>query len=188
MPYEWPHRNLDVAGDFFVDCDDLLERYDVMIERFCDRKSRRLKCFADLRGAYECILKCAIAYAAPRNELRREIIRGVERHSHNISALEGAVSSEVQSLLSLKAYGGVLDLLPVGLRYALDGYDFIKANHETYYRTVGCDSWMDELRAYVGCIRDAMDGVLENHSCIVSGADITLQALLEVEYNKFRKK
>lgn len=64
-------NNVEVADDFFKDCHDLLTQYDLTIDRFSGVKSRRFKCFNDLRPSYKCILKSVITYHQPRDMERK---------------------------------------------------------------------------------------------------------------------
>lgn len=185
----YPKNNVEVSDDFFKDCHDLLIRYDRTIEGFSGIKSRRFKCFNDLRSAYECILKAIIAYHQPRDMERKALIQSAERHGHRISSLEeSAIKLASPGTLGVEAHGELLDQLPVGLRYALDGYDFLEVHEDLYYETIGCDPWMTDLRSYVGRVFQSVNEELSKHSGIVDIADIPMEKLLGQEYNKYREK
>ena len=53
---------LEIAQRFFDDLEDCVARYDKTAIDFAARKSECCKCFIDLRIAYECALKSALAY------------------------------------------------------------------------------------------------------------------------------
>lgn len=185
----YPRNNLEVADDFFKDCHDLLIRYDRTIDGFSGVKSRRFKCFNDLRSAYECILKAIVAYHQPRDMDRKLLIQTAEKHGHHISSLErSAIMLTAAGALNLEERGELLDKLPVGLRYALDGYDFLLFHEDLYYETIGCDPWMIDLRGYLDRVSKAMNEVLSQHSGIVDISGIPMEELLGERYNKYRDK
>lgn len=182
----YPKRNIEVSQDFFTDCEDLLVRFDRMFGSFCSLKSRRFKCFNDLRSAYECILKAGIAYGQPRDSDRKRLIRSVERFGHRISDLESAVPPELACALLIEPRGDILEQLPIGLRYTLDGFDFLEAREQLYYATIGSDSWLEELRSYVGRVCGALDSELCKHSGVTSVSDIPIEEILKPGFNKYR--
>lgn len=183
-----PKRNIEVSQDFFTDCEDLLLRFDHMSRSSLSLKSRRFKCFNDLRAAYECILKGAVAYGQPRNSDRAHLIRSVERFGHRISSLEAAVPTNLAGALLIEPKGDILDQLPVGLRYTLDGFDFLEAQEQLYYVTIGSDSWLKELRSYIGRVCDSLDSELSKHSGVVSVSDISIEDILNPDFNKYRRE
>ncbi len=184
-----PKNNVEVAGDFSQDCHDLLTRYDKTIDAFSGIKSRRFKCFNDLRSAYECILKAIIAYHQPRDMERKALIHTAERHGHQIASIEQSVV-EVggKALFGIEERGELLDRLPVGLRYRLDGYDFLEAHEDLYYETIGCDPWLTDLREHIGQIHRELNERLSEHSGIINVADIPIDKILNDGYNKFRER
>lgn len=180
---------LDVTGRYCLDCSDLLRRYDVMEESWLvASKPRRLKCFIDLRMAYECVLKSAVAYTQPDGSSRQAVIASATSHSHKIADLLGAIAPDYAEQLGLADKWNVLDDLPVGLRYALDAYDFIDEREGIYYQTIGNDWWMDDLRTYVGSIRDAVCRTLEQYSGVVAGNDVEFGELRRPIHNVYRDK
>lgn len=182
----YPKRNVEVSQDFFTDCEDLLARFDRVFGSFFSLKSRRFKCFNDLRSAYECILKGAVAYGQPRDSDRRHLIRSVEKFGHRISDLEGAIAPDLARALCIEHKGDVLDRLPVGLRYTLDGFDFLEAHEQLYYATIGSDSWLGELRSYIGRVCDSLGFELSKHSGVISVSDIPIEDILNPGFNKYR--
>jgi hypothetical protein len=182
----YPKNNVEVAQTFFEDTCDLVLRFDVTFQRFHPIKTRRFKCFIDLRLAYECILKAILAYQQPKDMEREALIRTVEKRGHNISALEAAVSSEATNF-GLESWGSELDHLPIGLRYSLDGQDFRDMKEDLYYKTVGSDVWLHHLRDYLVRVRDVVNEELKQYNGIVTIADIPTEKLLGGEYNKYRK-
>lgn len=188
MLTNYPATNVEVAQSFFLDCGDLLHRYDKTIDTFFAIKSRRLKCFNDLRGAYECALKCAIAYHQQSTTERRLLIEATERHGHHIDRLEDDVTRLIgDNPYGVESKGALFGRLPVSLRYSLDGFDFLKAQEQLYYATIGSDNWLYSLRSYIGRIYEALNDTLSKHSGIISAADIPSEKLLGSEYCKYRK-
>jgi len=183
----YPKNNVEVAQDFFDDTYDLVIRFDSTFEQFAAVKTRRFKCFNDLRSAYECILKAIVAYRQPRDMERKALITAVEKHKHNISSLEKSILSVEGERFGVEARGERLDQLPIGLRYTLDGRDFREAKEQLYYETIGSDFWLGRLRDYIAGVRDAVGTELAKHGGIVSAGDIPMEKILGTEYSKFRK-
>jgi hypothetical protein len=183
----YPKNNVEVAQDFFEDASDLVLRFDRTFDDFSPIKTRRFKCFNDLRLAYECILKAIVAYRQPRDMERKALIAVVERHKHNISSLENAILSTDGDRFGVEVRGAELDQLPIGLRYALDGKDFREAKEMEYYQTIGSDLWLHRLRVYIAGVRDSVGAALGKEGGIISPGDITMEMLFEKKYNKFRE-
>lgn len=183
----YPRNNLEVAGKFFEDALDLAHRFNLTFEHYYAIKSRRLKCFIDLRWSYECILKAIIAYRQPREMEREALIRIAEKARHNISALEEAALCD-DGAFDVQARGHEIDNLPVGLRYALDGYDFREAKIDLYYQTIGSDRWMEDFYEYLIRLIDQVDRKLRTRAAVVSMADIPIDELLKVQFNKFQNR
>jgi hypothetical protein len=120
---------------------------------------------------------------------RKRVIQAAEKHGHRISSLEkSAIMLTSAGALSLEERGELLDKLPVGLRYALDGYDFLLFHEDLYYETIGCDPWMIDLRGYLDRVFKSMNEVLSKHSGIVDISDIPMEELLGERYNKYKEK
>jgi hypothetical protein len=185
---QYPKRNIEGSQDFFTDCEDLLVRFDRMVGSFFSLKSRRFKCFNDLRSAYECILKGAVAYGQPRDSDRKHLIRFVERYGHRISSLESAIPPDLACALLIEPKGDTLDQLPVDLRYTLDGFDFLEAQEQLYYATIGSDSWLEKLRSYIGRVGDSLGSELSRHSGVISVSDIPIEDILNPGFNKYRSE
>ena len=179
-------RNVEIANDFFTDGQDLIFRYDITVDRLGALKSRRMKCFSDLRGAYECALKGIVAYNSPGDSDRKSLIKRIEKFGHRISLLEAELECNVREQYGIEIRGGILEQLPVGLRYATDGYDFVRAKEAVYYSTIGSDVWIFEFRRYVGCVCTELGRALSSHSRIISVSDIPKEQILGETYNKYR--
>ncbi len=80
-----------------------------------------------------------------------------------------------------------MTVLPVGLRYALDGYDFRDAKEDLYYETIGSDVWLEGLKAAALKLADNLDAHLEYHSGIIDVGKIPFEELIAEKYNKFRR-
>ena len=182
----YPKINIEVADCFYTDAEDLIDRFDRTFEVYFGVKSRRIKCYYDLRAAYECILKSIIAYHEQPEIERRDLIKKTERYGHKISELEVlAQNVDTDRESTVLSWGTILDRLPVGLRYALDAYDFIEAKESLYYETIGDDDWLYRLRKYVGTLSKAFGEKLSCHSGIISVRDIPMEKLLCKDYNKY---
>jgi hypothetical protein len=71
--------------------------------------------------------------------------------------------------------GGVLNSLPVSLRYTLNGLDFLAAHEERYYPTVGSDDWGLNPFALIEQVFKDLGAQLSKHSAIISAADISFE-------------
>lgn len=181
--------NIRIADYFFSDAMDLLLRYNITWDRFIPVKSRRIKAFIDLRISFECILKAYIAYFSNAGNERADVIKEVEKYGHRIDHLarDAMQSIPEHEMASVSSYVEELKQLPVGLRYKLDCFDFLEANEELYYRTVGVDRWMKELYECIKSLCSFLDKHLRSHSRIVTGEEIK-ELLLSPKHNKYLDK
>lgn len=179
-----------MADDFFTDGVDLIERYTCYFDQYDGIKSRRLKSFIDLRMALESLLKSAHALHGDQGRNRKVVIREVESFRHDILSLANAVRPYIPGELrsELWPFAERMKELPVGLRYALDGYDFIYAREELYYQTIGNDHWMDSFHKAICNLKDEIDKELSKHSGVVSLSDIPIEKILNPGFNKYSKK
>jgi hypothetical protein len=178
-------KNVRVADHYFHDACDLTRRYEITIDEWFAVKSKRVKCFIDLRIAYECILKAVIVYFAGEDD-KKKSIKLAESFGHRVNSLEEEAGKYFTGEFEVKLYSDALASLPVSLRYKLDTFDFIDANEEYYYKTIGSDRWMNNLCEYIKTITAWVDSLLQSHSKIISGS-IPIEELLAVDYNKYRK-
>ena len=184
-------ESIGVAEDFCHDCYDLLQRYKLTIEAFFGVRSKRLKCFVDLRMAAECILKAHAAYYLMQELSRREVVKSVEGYGHRLGRLGGDVSKSVAAdkWAALAPFIEQLDRLPVGLRYRLDVFDFRGVNEEFYYATVGSDAWLDNLHDAIEAVANDFREQLSTHDRILTGEDVWEELLAsESRHNKYEKK
>jgi hypothetical protein len=176
-----------IAGNFYTDAEDLLNRYSAYFERHFGIKSRRFKSFVDLRMALESLLKSVCALYGDHARDRKDVVRDVESYGHSIPKLLRAAEVSISPSLvkELRPFVKQIDDLPIGLRYALDGYDFLSAKHELYYATIGDDSWMYSLHALLSRLSKEVSDELAKHSGIVRLSDIPIEKLLEKSFNKY---
>ncbi len=179
-------ERLEIANSFFLDATDLLTRYRLTAEYFSVVKSRRVKLFIDLRLAYECILKAHLAYFDEQTSDRKMLIRKVELFRHNVEKLLGDITPFLSEHLVQRGQllNKELALLPISLRYYLDVCDFIEAQNDHFYATVGRDSWMEEFAEFVRVLIDQMNENLQSHSRIVGGDELW-DAMIHEGYNKY---
>jgi hypothetical protein len=177
---------LEVADAFFHDATDLLSRYTLTRDRFWSIKSRRLKLFVDLRIAYECILKAYVAYFADSKTDRATLTSRIEAFRHSVHRLRVAVLPNLPPGLAQKAatFDAELVQLPVALRYKLDGFDFLEAKEDLYYRTVGNDSWLMSFAECVQALVEDFDRVLQKHAGFVS-IDELAESIMTPSHNKY---
>ena len=177
---------LEIADSFFRDSMDFLVRYRLTRNLFSPIRSRRFKLFIDLRIAYECILKANLAYFAEDSDNRQLIIRRVESYRHDINRLFKDVSPFLSEDLVRKGQhlNVKLSLLPVSLRYCLDGRDFFEAKEEDYFSSIGQDSWMEDFAKYVKTLLSMIDEKLQGNSNVVSSNELW-DIINSDSYNKY---
>lgn len=184
-------HQLEIANDFYWDCVDLYQRYKLSIDTLSTRKSGRLKCFIDLRIAYECIMKAGVVYYDKSKKDRKDLIQMVQSYKHNTDRLEKNViqflPEELRSEIEFFSEG--IKNLPISLRYRLDTMDYIDALENEYYKTVGQDDWMDHFAELVGNISEHIGNLLNSHSRIVSLGEVFEPGdLFKREFNKYDEK
>ena len=186
LKFTFTPQTVRISNDFFKDGSDLLNRFEIIFESHGALKSMRLKCFIDLRMAFECFLKSLIAFHEDRNLHRRAIIQKVEAYGHNVPRLSQDVCIHLPCDLceKVQSFAKTLNRLPIGLRYALDGYDFIVAKEEEYYKTIGRDSWLYELFDLLVDVQNELNRKLKQFSGIVCPSAY-LDELLSPPFNKF---
>jgi hypothetical protein len=189
-----PPSHLDVADHFYHDSCDLLSRFEFSFNSesisFYSVKSRRMKCFVDLRMAMESALKAYTAYYCHSDISGKELVCKIESYRHHLNKLidkcikylPDSEQKECEKLCSQ------LTELPVGLRYKLDVMDFIDAREKEYYATVGNDNWMGHLKDSINRITTYIGKELAKESRVISGGEIPLEELMGPAYNKYSKK
>lgn len=179
-------ERVEIANSFFLDAIELLTRYRLTTEYFSAIKSRRVKLFVDLRLAYECILKAHLAYFDEQSSDRKMLIRKVESFRHDIERLLGDIIPFLSEHLVQRGQllNKELALLPISLRYYLDVCDFLEAQNDHYYATIGRDSWMEGFAEFVRALIDQMNKNLQSHSRIVGGDELW-DAMIHDGYNKY---
>ena len=183
-----PPQTARVANDFFKDGTELLSRYKLVFEKQFAIKSWRLKCFIDLRMSCECFLKALAAYHEDKDLERKAVIQKVEAYRHDVKKLAQDISGHLSADLweELQPYTEALNGLPVGLRYALDGYDFITAREDEYYATIGSDDWLDSFYEALIKTQGVLNEKLQQHSGVYS-ASAYLEDILNPPFNKYKK-
>lgn len=183
-----PPHTVRVANDFFKDGAELLSRFKAIFEKCFAIKSWRMKCFIDLRMSCECFLKAIRVYHENPELDRKAAIKKVESYGHKVTELARDSSSHLSPELwkELKPYTEALVTLPVGLRYALDGYDFISAREDDYYATIGSDGWMDGFAKVLEKVKNEINEELQGHSGIYGMAALK-EEILNPPFNKYRK-
>lgn len=182
-----PH--VQIADNYFHDCDDFLHRYRLTQEHFTSLKSRRFKLFIDLRMALECALKAHVVYFQMKDLSRKDIINRLHNLGHDTSRLSELVSGSLpQTLLEdLRSVSQKLSALHVGLRYDLDQMDFRYAREDLYYQTVGSDAWLKRLHDVITELKNSISIKLQSHSRAVTSKEIW-NDLTTPSYNKTLKR
>lgn len=182
-----PH--VEIADNYFHDCEDFLHRYRLTQEHFTSLKSRRFKLFVDLRMALECALKAHVVYFQMAGLSRKDIIDRLHNLGHDTSKLIGLVSDSLTQtqLEDLRSVSEEVRMLHVGLRYDLDQVDFRVAQNDLYYQTIGSDVWLNRLHDVITELSTLISESLQTHSRVVSVKDL-MKDVLTPKYNKTLKR
>ncbi len=184
--------HVQVSNHFYNDAIDLYDRYTVcensQFPEFYSLKSRRMKCFIDLRMAMESALKAVVAYYCHANLCGEKLVKKVENYRHHIEKLIVKAHEHIPENLRQETCELCKELsqLPVGLRYRLDVMDFKRNNEDLYYRTVGSDIWMTDTSKTIKSIADHIGKELSKESKVLSGAEL-LSEFREPKYDKYAK-
>ena len=185
--------HIEVADHFYHDSVDLLKRYEHCIESefpdFSSLKSRRMKCFIDLRMAMESALKSVISYYVHNNLQGKKLVNKVESYKHDMCNLKRAALPHLPEEIveSVSSVCDQLHSLPVGLRYRLDVMDFICNREEEYYDTIGNDTWMDSTAGTVWGVSKFIGNELNKESRIIK-VDELMEEFFQPRYEKYAIK
>jgi len=184
--------HVQVANHFYHDAIDLHARYSVCEAseqpEFYSSKSRRMKCFIDLRMAMESVLKSVVTYYCHSDSQGKKLVQKVENYRHHIAKLIKKALYHLPEELRDKTSTlcTELDELPVGLRYRLDVMSFNRNNQRLYSETVGCDTWMGSTSETIKLIADFIGKELNKESRILSGSDLK-EEFFAPTYDKYAK-
>lgn len=187
-------NNIDVANDFYHDSVDLLDKYKACYFNekidFQAVKSKRMKCFIDLRMAVESALKSYAAYYLHSGLHGEQLVRRIERYKHHVEKIyvECAEYLPIDQQNLCKNYCLQLKELPVGLRYRLDGMDFLNARKRLYYQTIGNECWLHGLEMLVDALVKTIGQTLSAHSQIIDGSSLTFDDIFSQSYSKYAGK
>jgi len=185
--------HIEVADHFYNDSLDLLNRFNYLFNgdsiMFSSIKSRRMKCYVDLRMAMESILKAYTVYYCHADLSGEKLVRQVESYRHHVEKIIAICMEHLPSdeLKPCEIFCDKLKDLPVGLRYRLDVMDFINSNESLYYSTIGNDSWIDTLYENIKNLAQYLGVVLSKESKIVSGEELW-EIFKQPKYQKYKKK
>ena len=189
---EYP-SHIEVSDHFYHDSCDLLCRFESSFDgdsiTFYSVKSRRMKCFVDLRMAMESILKAYSSYYCHSDISGQKIVQKIENYRHHVEKLLPKCSGYIPDVWQQDCikYCDDLSKLPVGLRYKLDVMDFIYQNEELYYATIVNDAWMRGLKDNISGITEHIGDVLSKESKILSGKEVW-EKLDRPRYRKYGDK
>lgn len=169
---------LEVSSHFLHDAIDFKIRYRHCIDSdgplFYEPKSRRTKCFVDLRMGIESALKAIVCYYTYNERKGKTLVNWIEKFGHNIGRmvrkLDGEIPAEV--IEPFKDDLLKLDQLPVGLRYRFDTWSFKDNKEALYWDTIGCDRWLENLYKALDELINHINSKLTPHSRIVSMAEV----------------
>ena len=183
--------HVEVADHFYHDAIDLHARYIVCEAsenpEFYSRKSRRFKCFVDLRMAMESALKSVVVYCYHSDMKGQKLVKKVEKYGHDLVGLIEKALKHLPKDLQDKTNTLCLELnkLPVGLRYRLDGMYFKEMNEKLYYKTVGSDAWMENTSSTIKSIADFIGKELNNKESGILSSEDVWEKLFAPEYKKY---
>lgn len=181
---------LEVSNHFLHDAIDFKIRYRHCIDSdgplFYEPKSRRTKCFVDLRMGIESALKANVCYYTHNERKGKTLVNWIEKFGHNIGKmvrkLDGEIPPEV--LEPVKDDLLKLDQLPVGLRYRFDTWDFKYNKKELYSDTIGCNRWLESLYKTLDELIEHINSKLTPHSRIVFMEEV-LNIMQEPRFEKY---
>ena len=189
---EYP-SHIEVSDHFYHDSCDLLSRFGSSFDgesvTFHSIKSRRMKCFVDLRMAMESVLKAYASYYCHSNLCGDKLVKKIENYRHHVEKILPKCNDYLpeEERVACKRYCDDLAKLPVGLRYKLDVMDFIDENEEIYYSTIGRDDWLTELKNNIRSIASCIGDALSKESRVISGEEIWKE-LQRPRYSKYKGK
>lgn len=171
----------ELAQSYFEDAADYLARYRALFySQTMDHqgiKSRRVKCYIDLRLAVEATLKSAICYTASDEEDASKLLDRIVRFRHGITGLVG----EAQGFFGLgdqdRAALEKCDVAKIELRYQAEAIPFRTPDDRAYYDTIGNDPWLSKIEALVRQMMDSLNNELKKQSKPVSAKDLTAKAM-----------
>lgn len=185
--------HLEVSSHFLHDAWDFKMRYRHCAltdeaPSFMHIKSRRCKCFIDLRMGVEAVLKSVAAYHVLADYSGKKLVKKVEGYGHHVDRLWGHVREYLAGELvdTGSPFIDRLAELPVGLRYRFDAWDFEGGREALYGETVGSDVWMSGLYGFLDSMINAHNKQLATHSRMVTMADIK-ERLSEPEFRRYRE-
>ena len=185
--------HVQVSNHFYHDAIDLHARYLVCeasdSPEFYSLKSRRMKCFIDLRMAMESVLKAVVTYYCYSDKQGEKLVKKIENYRHHIEKLIGKALEYLPEECRERtdALCKQMDSLPVGLRYRLDVMDFKINNEKLYSDTVGSDDWMKDTSETIKSIADFIGKELSKESRILSGSELKKE-YFSPKYDKYSKK
>jgi hypothetical protein len=149
-----------VAEHFHTDARDFVVRFDALWENGAlMHKTGRIKSFVDLLMACECSLK-SHALLSKSEKTPVEIYRAVRKCRHDIGRL-ARLANHLQDRSPYEHLEKTLGELPVHIRYSLESYEVFFPElmnrdqaDRNYSATIGCDSWVLDLRRTVGLLLD----------------------------------
>ncbi len=180
----------EVSNHFLHDAIDFEIRYDFCIHSdgplFDTPRSRRAKCFVDLRMGVESILKSLICYFEHDERKGKRLVNWIEKYGHNIDKMMRKVEPHLPDTIDEKHKIALIKLndLPVGLRYRLDTWNFRGNREYLYYETIGSDSWLDTVHNALKVLVDFANSYLVRHGRILSGQDL-LNEIRQKRYEKY---
>lgn len=184
-------NNIDVSNDFYHDSLDLFDKYKACYFNeainFQSVKSKRMKCFIDLRMAVESVLKSYAAYYLHADLNGKKLVKRIERYKHFVEKIYNNCAEHLPTAQqeTCKNYCLQLKDLPVGLRYRLDCMDFLYAQEKLYYQTIGNESWLDGLEKLVDVLIKDIGHTLSTHSQVIDGSSLNFDEVFSQPYNKY---
>ena len=182
----------EVSNHFWHDARDLLIRFKYCFDSegplFQTPRSRRMKCFIDLRMAMESILKSIVTYYAHDDLCGEKLVKEIENYRHHLHKLLPKALPHIPSdeQKTCEKFCEQLGLLPVGLRYRLDTVDFRDMHREFYYETIGGNLWMYKLYEHLNAVTEYIGKELGKGRTILTPAELK-EEVMAPRHNKYFK-
>ena len=181
--------HLEVASHFLHDAIDFRIRYKYCIDSdgplFYEPKSRRTKCFIDLRMGIEAALKSLICYHDINDRKGKTLINKIEKFRHDIGKMARRIEPYLEVAFVERYIENLVKIgtLPVDLRYRFDTWEFNEHQEELYEETIGCNRWLAEVYELLESLIELANNNLKQHGGIVTMEEV-LKEMAEPRFNK----
>jgi hypothetical protein len=172
---------LRLAHHYWEDARDYLKRYKILFHSqefdFQSIKSRRVKCYIDLRLAVEAVLKSALCLQSGWSDSGEPLVKRIKSYGHNIGKLQADALKRLKIDKELVETINRCDTAEIVLRYQVEAVAFREGDDRDYYATIGSDKWLDTLEAFVAKAVEQIGKRLSKFSKPVDARTLTAKIL-----------